>query len=160
MGFLSNLFGNNEQKAAKTDDEKQKMIKLVNMSRECVGIFGDYMNSPNYPKEGNVADVNKLPVEKEALKTALKVVISTTSDEEMKENLKAAYMSLAYFQQGVGSKDIGFYASEFSNKLSAAGESDKIEIIKQMKASMDASQKWSDIALEEMQHLNAEVSAL
>ena len=48
---------------------------------------------------GIVRDVHSLPCSKEEVKEALKIALSLTGDEGMKESLKVAYISLSDFQQ-------------------------------------------------------------
>jgi hypothetical protein len=48
---------------------------------------------------GIVRDVRSLPCSKEEVKEALKIALSLTADEGMKESLKVAYISLSDFQQ-------------------------------------------------------------
>jgi len=87
--------------------DKNRMVSdAVNMARKCVAKYTNYMQSPDYPEAGFVADASKLPVGKEFLKTALIILISTSNDNGAAEQLKAAYISLAYFQHGVGSDNI------------------------------------------------------
>lgn len=54
---------------SKGDSESEKTLK---MCRKAVEIYGDFMNSPNFPEAGFVADTSKLPIDKETLKFALK----------------------------------------------------------------------------------------
>jgi hypothetical protein len=48
------------------------------------------------------ADVSELPYPKYLIKAAILVAISSTCDEKMKARLKANFMSLADWQEGIG----------------------------------------------------------
>ena len=138
----------------------QKMQDHVKISRIYLDMYSKFMRSPDYPQAGFIADVNKLPVDKATLKTAIKVVLSVTKDEQLKETLRETYISLSNFQQGVGSRDIGFNAMVYSYKLSIATESEKLVLIRQMPIDIEADKKWSEKAHIERNQLSTEVNSL
>jgi hypothetical protein len=140
--------------------EHHKKQDHVKMYRNYLDMFSKFMRSPDYPQAGFIADVNKLPVDKETLKTAIKVLLSATKDEQLKEDLRATYISLSNFQQGVGSRDIGFNAMLYSYKLGIASESEKLALIRQMPIDMEADKKWSEKTHSERNQLSTEVNSL
>lgn len=160
MGFISSLISAKEEKTVPLVDQKQNLLEAIKSSRKLVGEFVIFMNSSDYPEEGFVADAAKLPIGKETLKTALRLLISTTEDKAMKESLKAAYISLAYFQKDVGNKDIGVDFIDFSKKLASCSATQKHEVIRQYAADCEASKLWLSIATNEIGLLAADVASL
>jgi hypothetical protein len=61
-----------------------------------------------------VSDASELPYPKPQIKAALIAAISATQDAKMRERLKAAFVSLADWQEGVGA---GPYSFESTTKM-------------------------------------------
>jgi hypothetical protein len=54
----------------------------------------------------SIRDTKRLPVSKEEMKAALKLLWSTLQTPDQRHHVEIAYLSLAYFQDGVGDTSI------------------------------------------------------
>ena len=61
----------------------------------------------NPPMPGRIRDLEVLPHDKQVLKGALLMCISNGDDHRLEEHLKAGYLMLSAFQQGVGPGEAG-----------------------------------------------------
>ncbi len=93
MGLLSFLFRRDTPRAPRSDLTPAVAEKIVNA-------YGAAMAS----KRSVLADISGLPYSKERIKAALLVALSMTRDANMRERLKAGYVSLADWQAGIGSR--------------------------------------------------------
>lgn len=102
MGLLSRFFPRKKESV-----DREKLARALECAEQMVFDFGEFVQTPEYPKPGSVADTNRLPYEKERLKAAFQLCITACRDEARKQLLKTVYSFLADFQDGVGKKDLG-----------------------------------------------------
>jgi len=100
---------------------------------------------------GTVADERELPYPKQAIKQALVALLRTTSDAQIRGNLKAGYLCLSDWQQGVGSHRVGFDISSI-NQID-----DNLSIGKRIAATDEAAKPWLAKAEEENKLLVADL---
>jgi len=98
-----------------------------------------------------VADERELPYPKQTIKQALLVLLKATTDPQMRGNLKAGYICLSDWQQGVGPNRVGFDIS----KITQTG--DALSIAKRIAATEEAAKPWLAKAEEENKILVADL---
>lgn len=135
MNFLKAIFKSRNSKTSLTDKEVEKIINR----------YGEVLQF-SAPPPGGVADVKKLPYSKEKIKAAILQAITVSNDKNLNESLKAAYVQLADWQEGVGEQDIGF---DFSNPDSVTPE--------QVLLQGEDLQKWTNIVIQEQEKLIQEL---
>lgn len=86
MSFLTRIFGRSPQPTSAGDIQK------------IVSAYGAAMSS----RQSIYSDESELPFPKPAIKSALIAAIKTSDDATMREQLKAAYVMLADWQDGIG----------------------------------------------------------
>ncbi|MBI3373736.1 MAG: hypothetical protein HY017_18590 [Betaproteobacteria bacterium] len=102
--------------------------------REIVSAYSAILE--NGPVPGTVADERELPYPKQTIRQALLVLLKTTTDPQMRGNLKAGYVCLADWQQGVGPHRVGFDIT----KLDQTG--DALSIATRIAATEESAKKW------------------
>ncbi|GEM_PF-838412 len=117
---------------------------------DVVQVYGDVLQTSK-PAPGTVADVSKLPYPKSTIKTALIAAIKSTEDAQMKEHLKAAFIMLADWQDGVGETDKGISVADLNQ------EEDPEKQAKKLIDNSDDFNRWSAIMLKEQETLKQEL---
>lgn len=117
--------------------------------REIVSAYGTVLETGPVP--GTVADERELPYPKQTIKQALLVLLKATTDPQMRGNLKAGYICLSDWQQGVGPNRVGFDIS----KIAQTG--DALSIAKRIAATEEAAKPWLAKAEEENKILVADL---
>ena len=102
--------------------------------REIVSAYGTVLETGPVP--GTVADECELPYPKQIIKQALLVLLKTTTDPKMRGNLKAGYICLSDWQQGVGPYRVGFDIS----KIDQTG--DALSIARRIAATEESAKSW------------------
>jgi len=121
MGLLDRLFGRSKAKTSPTGTIDPAFAQQV------VNDFGAALGA-NSARAGGVSDASELPHSKETIKAALLFALSFPQDERARDQLKAGYLSLADWQDGVGTSAHGL---DFS-KLDLEG--DPVELAKNIQA--------------------------
>ena len=119
MGLLNFFTKKNapKPKTGLSPDEKVQATEMVKMAQNIVSDFADFMQTPEYPAPGCIADTSKLPHKKELLQGSFKLLIKASKDGEYRQALMASYVNLADFQDNVGNEDVGFNASKYAGVL-------------------------------------------
>jgi len=117
--------------------------------REIVSAYGTVLETGPVP--GTVADERELPYPKKTIKQALLVLLKTTTDPKMRGNLKAGYVCLADWQQGVGPHRVGFDIS----KIDQTG--DTLLIARHIAATEESAKAWLEKADIEQKCLASEL---
>lgn len=91
MGLIKYLFGR------KKDYSESSMS--LEQATDIVWAYGDVMENSS-PAPGAVADTSRLPYSKPKIKRALIVMLRSIENPRIQEYLKAAYLSLADWQEG------------------------------------------------------------
>src|SRR5689334_790435 len=99
MGIFDRVIG-----AVRGGSEKPELD--LGRCREIVSAYGKVLETGPVP--GTVADERELPYPKQTIKQALLVLLKTTTDPRMRGNLRAGYICLSDWQQGVGPNRVGF----------------------------------------------------
>ncbi len=149
MSILRKIFG------AKQRSQEELLQKAISGANGVVNDYGDFMQSSAFPIPGFIADTKKLPHEKETIKSAIILCLKLCEDSKMKEMLKAAYISLADFQNDVGETDVGFdfrTGIDFNDKTQLHAIAQKLT---EMKPFYD---KFSKQAEDERQSLLKDIS--
>jgi uncharacterized protein YlaN (UPF0358 family) len=107
MSFFGSLFGKKKSVQQKNEEDKKLLMDAIRSAEKIVHVFGEFIESPQYPGMNTIADTKILPYEKEVIKEALKLYMKVTKDEEYKKLLKTVYTFLADFQEGVGETNLG-----------------------------------------------------
>jgi hypothetical protein len=107
MGILNRLLGRTSRKETSGDLSNQEAQVIVNA-------YGKALSS----KKSGVADASELPYPKTRIKAALLAAIRAIPDASMRDQLKAGYVSLADWQDGVGTDALAF---ESAMKVSSGG---------------------------------------
>lgn len=100
MGIFSKLFCRREADSRTAPTLSTEQIEAV------VNAYGGLL-AQGHAGSGVISDTKFLPYPKETIKAALITALRITTDKQMRENLKVAYISLADFQDGVGPNPIG-----------------------------------------------------
>ena len=140
----------------KTEDTIRQPIAETEGSDDFLEIVQKYGRTLEFdaPTPGSVADLNKLPYPKQKIKEALIQAMKITSDPQIKDHLKIAFISLADWQEGVGGEDIGF---DFSKP---DFPQDIIKRAERTSEIGDEVMKWMQISELERQQLTAELERL
>lgn len=101
MRFIKKLF---EKKSS--GETPQDKIYLIESEKIVIDYSNFHYHWEKYEPIGRVADIKKLPYQKERIKASLLVEMKRTNDTEKLEALMLFYASLAQFQEGVGDIDI------------------------------------------------------
>ena len=132
MGFLSKVFGKKDQNTV-----SQKTIN-PELAVKIIQVYGSILENQS-PPPGSVADLSKLPYQKEQIKQALIIGMHSTDDEKMREMMKFGFVELANWQKGVGDKDQGLDISKIDLN------DDPGKAIEQFRKQSDDYKKWSSI---------------
>lgn len=117
--------------------------------REIVSAYGAALETG--PAPGTVADERELPYPKQTIKQALLVLLKTTTDPKMRGNLKAGYICLSDWQQGVGPNRVGFDIRSIDQS------GDALSIAKRLAATEEPAKPWLAKAEEENKTLIADL---
>lgn len=133
--------------AVRSKSEKSELD--LGRCREIVSAYGAVLE--NGPVPGTVADERELPYPKKTIKQALLVLLKTTTDPKMRGNLKAGYVCLADWQQGVGPHRVGFDISKFDQT------DDTLSIGRRIAATEESVKAWLEKADIEQKCLASEL---
>jgi len=137
MGIFSKLFGKN---AARSDSPTMTAAQAV----QIINAYGGVLEK-SAPAPGCVADANKLPFPKAQISEAILIGLKSTTDAKMREMLKAAYLELANWQEGVGSEDRGIDTSKLSASMGIEAQARAIL------AQSEGIEEWNNMVAAEMQ---------
>ncbi len=148
MGLLDRIFGQakGERKHISTEMTPDAAEKIVQD-------YGAALGS-SAPAPGCVADIHSLPHPKEQIKQAFVFALRLTKDPQMREQLKVGYISLADWQEGVGSSIAGIDLTNM--ELNA----DPLETAKGIASQGAAMEKWTPLVQAEQEALKAELQKL
>lgn len=95
-----------KKKASKTKEFSENEIQeLVDKSFAKIQQFSSYIDDSNMSLL-EIRDINKLPFDKVALTTAIRLLLKVGEDATMLENIKVVGLYLAQFQEGVGGENL------------------------------------------------------
>lgn len=117
--------------------------------REIVAAYGTVLETGPVP--GTVADESELPYPKKTIKQALLVLLKGTTDPQMRGNLKAGYVCLSDWQQGVGPYRVGFDIRMIDQTA------DTLSIARRIAATEESAKPWLAIAEVEQKALVSEL---
>ena len=100
MGIFSKLFGRGGSEAGAPPVLSNDDVESI------INAYGALL-ARGEAGAGIIADSKELPYPKATIKLALQMAIRLTTDAQMKEQLKVAYISLADWQEAVGPKPLG-----------------------------------------------------
>lgn len=107
MGFFSRLLG----------DRPKPTLFSSTSSNIVVADYGEVLET-RAPAPGCVADVTELPYQKDEIKRAILMMLGVITDSQLREHLRFAYVSLADWQVGVGTRHLGLDITKIDrNKL-------------------------------------------
>lgn len=136
-----------------TEDREDALGPSSTDPLEVVQVYGKFLETSS-PRPGTVADANKLPYPKQKIKEAIIAALHRTNDPTIKEHLKGGYICLSDWQEGVGEKDQGI-------DLLGLDMSQGPEVLKHLLLEYNPeSEKWTDLAKEELLILREELRAL
>jgi hypothetical protein len=95
--------------------------------------------------------VSKLPYPKEKIKEALIIGLGLTSDSQMREMIKVAYIHLADWQEGVGDTDLGLDLSKIDL------DDDPTKLAGSISKQRAGYEKWAPIVNAEQKALQQEL---
>jgi hypothetical protein len=147
MGLLDRIFGRAKGEQRTPTEMTPKAAEKI------VQDYGAVLGSAA-PAPGCVADVRSLPHPKERIKQALVFALRITKEPQVREQLKIGYISLADWQEGVGSETVGMDLTKMD--LSA----DPLEIAKRIASQGDAVKKWTHLVQAEQNALKSELQKL
>jgi len=155
MGILRKIFGGSQRA------QEKLMEKAIAGANKIVNDYGAFMQSSAFPAPGCIADMKKLPYDKEIIKTAFILLLKLCDDPEMKEALKTGYLGLADFQDGVGLVDVGYDLRWLRNRQNIDfNDRNQREIIsKQMVRMKESLEQFKQKADEERQSLLRDINA-
>ena len=148
MGLLDRIFGR-----AKGERQRTLTGMTADAAEKIVQDYGAVLGS-SAPAPGCVADVRNLPHSKERIKQALVFAIRLTKDPQMREQLKVGYISLADWQEDVGTDTVGIDLTKMD--LNA----DPLEMAKRIASRGNAMEKWTPLVQAEQEALKSELQKL
>ena len=104
MSVFSKLFGKRPAQPRDITMTPAQAVKIINA-------YGGFLDE-SAPTPGCVADASKLPFPKAQISEAILVGLSSTTDPKMRDTLKAGYLDLSNWQEGVGPDDRGIDTSK------------------------------------------------
>ena len=110
MGYLARLFGSRDRSAN---------TMTLELATRIVRDYGATLVSAA-PPPGCVVDSRYLPHPKDSIKQAIVIALSFTSDQQMRDELKDGYISLADWQDNVGDKPVGLDVSGLEQSANTA----------------------------------------
>lgn len=143
MSLFSRLFGNRSKPASSSGTPPNAVV----------ADFGELL-ATRAPVPGCVADVRELPYPKDEIKRAIVVMLGVTTDSQLREHLKFAYVSLADWQVGVGSTHQGLDVTTLDRSKPVT------DLAKEVAARGEQMQKWQPIAKAEQEALIGELRQL
>ena len=106
------------------------------------------------PMPGQIVDATRLPHDKSTLRDALLFCIGNSSDPRLEEHLKAGYLMLSAFQEGVGEPGQGH---DFA---SLDLEADILDIAHQLETEQEDTGEWRAMATLELEQMRQELYEL
>ena len=106
------------------------------------------------PAPDRIADVRVLPHPKKHIKEAICLALRAIDDPKIKEHLKFAYISLADWQEGVGSEQVGIDIKKLNPNM------DTLDMAKEIASRGRALKKWMPIVKAEQDALTKELQEL
>jgi flagellar basal body-associated protein FliL len=134
---------NHEQASESGDTDSVRIIQA----------YGKILETST-PVPGTVADASKLPYPKQQIKDAIVAALRSTDDQQMEEYLKAGYIQLSDWQEGVGETNQGLDVSALDM------DQDAESLAKAVFEQSSGSQKWPEMAQKEYKVLKQELQAL
>ena len=129
------------------------VVLSENFVLEVISKFGETLELAS-PPPLCVFDAAQLPYPKETIKKALQYKIVSVSDPTLMKHLVEAYMSLADWQEGIGSERVGF------DLTSVDKAADPSTYAAEYKAGRAAYEKWRPILEKERQALSVDLQAI
>ena len=142
MGFFSRFFGN----------RPKPVLSSGTPPNIIVADFGEVIEKSGTVGLGCVADVTELPYQKEEIKRAILIMLAVTTDSQLRQHLKNAYVLLAGWQVGVGSSHQGLNVTEIMNSTKPID--DRAE---EFLAQNNEWKKWESIVEAEQKALTKEL---
>jgi hypothetical protein len=146
MGLLDRILGR------KKADEPGAELTPADVER-IVQDYGAALGSTG-PEPGCVADTASLPHSKDRIKKALIFALRSTKDSKLREQLKIGYLSLADWQEGVGTDTVGIIVTD--DDLSG----DPVEVAARIAGQGNTLEKWVLLVSEEQEKLKSELQQL
>ena len=143
MGLISRLFGQSKAPAG-TNSTPANVV---------VADFGEVL-ATRAPVPGTVADVTGLPYPKEQIKRSIVIMLAATTDSQLREHLKFAYVSLANWQVGVGPMHQGLDVTKLDRTKSVT------DLVKEIGPAGEQMKKWQPIAKAEQEALIGDLRKL
>ena|SRR5215510_10274508 len=149
MTFLKKLFRKNPR--------QQTSVLSVDEASEIAGDYGTVLER-TAPVPGTVADVKNLPYLKSKIKEALIIMLQDPPTAQIKDQLRTAYLCLAYWQEGVGKANV---EGSFRNvDLNQSKEQILEEALLKRKEYAEYREKWAPLVEAERRRLIAELEKL
>jgi hypothetical protein len=141
---------------------KKALSESKNEKYEIVSKYGDLMQSDVMPAPACIADISKLPCKKDEIKNAIIGCLKEKPEQKMVNALVEAYMSLAWFQEGVGKNNLGLDARKLSLSQDSSDDGEQIKRIAKDITEMadDRYDKFRVLALKEEEQLKNDLSFL
>jgi len=143
MGLFSRIFGGGRSKRSDAPMTPQMAEKIIQD-------YGVILQT-EAPTPGCVREVSKLPYPKEKIKEALIIGLGLTSDSQMREMIKVAYIQLADWQEGVGDTDLGLDLSKMNL------DDDPTKLAESISKQSAGYEKWAPIVNAEQKALQQEL---
>lgn len=143
MGLFSRLFGNQPTVPSSSNTPPNVVVAE----------FGALLGT-RAPAPGCVADATELPYPKEEIKRAILVILTETTDSQLREHLKFTYVSLADWQAGVGPTHQGLDATKLDRTVPVA------DLLNEIGARGEETKKWKTIVKAEEEALITELREL
>jgi hypothetical protein len=136
MGIFSKLFGKN---AAQSESSPMTAEQAVHIIQAYGGVL-----EKSAPTPGCVADVKKLPFPKAQISEAILIGLRSTSDPKMQEMLKAGFVELSNWQEGVGPDDRGIDTLDLNSSMDIEAQARAIL------AQSEGMDEWNALVVAEM----------
>jgi hypothetical protein len=147
MKMLSKLF---KRKRATSLDSYEDAVHVATE-------FGELLERNPMPYAGIVADVDELSHNKNDIKKALLIVLLTVEDQSTQKALIESYLSLAYWQPGVGPQRVGLDLSSAPRGIENMRSSNWLA---QFGNAYDQWKKWENVVEKEQNQLLNDLRAL
>jgi len=136
MGVFSKLFGKRPPHTRDIPMTSAQAVKIINA-------YGGFLEK-SAPTLGCVADASKLPFPKVQISEAILVGLSSATDPKMKDMLKAGYLELSNWQEGVGPEDRGIDTSKLG------GGTDIEAQARAIRAQAEGMDEWNNLVSAEL----------
>jgi hypothetical protein len=161
IAFVASWFCKAVTRSYKSASQKA-LSESKNEKYEIVSKYGDLMQSDVMPAPACIADISKLPYKKDEIKNAIIGCLKEKPEQKMVNALVEAYMSLAWFQEGVGKNNLGLDARKLSYNPDQTDDDVKFNKIAQEIFEMkdDRYEKFKALAFKEEEQLKNDLSFL